>query len=351
MKMHDFAVLIDSYNLVCQNPSGGIKIRIENYVEQINKKIKVKLFDKWKDKVIDFQVVHIFKSSSESYTLLKYCKANHIPVVVSSVVPAEKRFAILMCHLIGTVLPVYPDRYLNELVLKGADAICAQTEKEKDFICNTYKISSDKIFVIPNGVSLNEFTYSGDYFYEKTGIKDGFVLQVGRFDSNKNQLNVIRALKDTDIPVVFIGGADKNDPDYFSLCKNEANENMHFLGWVEHNDPLLQAAYHSAHTVILPSHKEIFGNSLMEGGFCGANLIASKALPIEEWGLDQYCRKVDASDVRDIREVIIEAQKTDKSFEVSNFIKNTFSWDAVTDQYIDVYRKVIKCNAGDIHCE
>lgn len=336
------SVLIDSYVLVCQNASGGVKVRIENFVKNIKSKVSVKLFDKWSDRVTDYDLVHIFKSSSESYSMMKYAHSHGIPVVVSSVVPSTNLFAIKVCHFIGSIAPIYPDRYLNERVLVEADALCAQTEKEKRFIIKAFHIDPQKIHVIPNGISLQDTPIPENLFEELTGIKGDFLLQVGRFDSNKNQLNVIRALKDTDIQVVFVGGADKEEPEYYETCVSEANQNMHFLGWIDHNDPLLRAAYSAAHSVILPSFKEIFGNSLMEGGACGANLIVSDVLPVEEWGLDRFCKKIQASDTDKIRQTVLASMAEPKSDEISRYVRNTFSWDRVTDRYIEVYKSVLK---------
>lgn len=335
-------LLIDSYNLVCQNPSGGVRVRIENFEKNIADKLYIKRFDKWNDRVLDYDIVHIFKSSSESYTMLKYAKEHNIPVVVSSVVPSEKRFAIWVNHVLCKFLPIYSDRYLNELVLTKADAIFAQTEIEKKFIIKNFHISADKIYVIPNGVSLEDTETEKDYFEKRTGIKGDFILQVGRFDENKNQMNVIKAVNGTDMQLVLIGGPDKNSPEYFEKCKEIADENVHFLGWVDHNDKLLQSAYQSAKVVVLPSYKEIFGNSLFEGGASGANLVVSDVLPVDDWGIGKYCEKIKAGNIADIKEKLSMAFEKEKNSELMKIIKENFSWDAVTDRHIECYKEVIR---------
>ncbi len=340
--MENISVLIDSYGVVCQNKSGGVKVRIENYIKNIEHKIHVKRFDKWTDSIVDYDILHIFKSSADSYSMVKYAKENKIPVVVSSVVPSAKRFVIYANRILCKLLPVYTDWYMNSYVLSEADAICAQTEKEKHFIMMNYKISSDKIHVIPNGVSLNYDNDNPLLFSERTGIFGKFILQVGRFDENKNQLNTIKAVSGTDMQLVLIGGADKNAPDYFELCRNEAGDNVHFLGWVDHDDPLLKAAYSAADVVILPSYKEIFGNSLFEGGAFGTNLVVSEVLPIEEWSISPWCETIKPDSVQDIREKLDVALKKGKNTKLQEIIRSTFDWDKVTDMYIEVYKSVMK---------
>lgn len=339
--MEDINVLIDSYELVCQNRSGGIKVRIENYIKNIRNKVHVKKFDKWSDSIIDYDVIHIFKSSAESYSLVKFAKDNNIPLVVSSVVPSTKRFVIWANRMLCKILPVYTDWYMNSFVLKNADAVCAQTNKEKNFIIKNYKISEDKIYVIPNGISLSFDDPDTSLFYRKTGIKDDFILQVGRFDRNKNQLSTIKAVAGTDLHLVLVGGPDKNDQEYYDQCVNEAGDNVHFLGWIDHDDPFLVSAYASAKVVILPSFKEIFGNSLFEGGAFGANLVVSNALPIEEWGLAEYCDLIDPSNVDDIRKKMTISINKSRNIELKNLIREKFTWDKVTDEHIKIYKKII----------
>ena len=336
-------VIIDSYNLVFQNKSGGIKVRIQNFEKRIASKVNIKKYDKWNDSIEDYDVIHIFKSSAESYSLLKYAHSKNIPVVVSSVVPSEKRIVILLNRIICKFFHLYTERYMNELVLRNADAICAQTYQEKRFISKAFHINDSCIRVIPNGISLkNNPSIDSHSFSEMTGISGDFVLMVGRFDENKNQLNVIKAIQNTDINLVLIGGADKENLDYFEKCKNVAGSNVHFLGWVEHDNPILEAAYKAAKTVILASHKEIFGNSLIEGGACGANLVVSNALPIDEWGIKDYCITINPNNIKEIQEAIFESMRTEKNETVKNTINELFSWDSVIDQYIDVYNEVIE---------
>ena len=80
--------------------------------------------------------------------------------------------------------------------------------------------------------------------------------------------------------LVLIGGPDKDFAEYYEKCKEEAGSNVHFLGWVDHKDPLLASAYAAAHTFVLPSHHEIFGNTLFESGMYGCNIVSTRALPL-----------------------------------------------------------------------
>lgn len=326
-----------------QNASGGVQIRIKNYVDHYkNVSNNIKLFDKWNDKVTDYDLLHIFKVNIEDYQLMRLAKNNNIPVVISSVIPSEKWLQIMLNKFICKILPVHTGYwFLNQMLLK-ADAIIAQTQKEANFIVDNYKVPKERIYVIPNGVNIDINESFKDEFTNKTGIVGKYVLQVGRFDENKNQLNVIKAMSNSNIPVVFIGGEDSGQPEYYKKCKNIATPNIHFLGWVKHDDPLLSSAYQNAHVVVLPSYKEIFGNSLIEGGAAGANLVATAALPIDDWGIRDICRTVNPNNTDNIRNEIMAAYNEPLNALTSKIIREKFSWDSVIRKHIEVYRNVLK---------
>jgi glycosyltransferase involved in cell wall biosynthesis len=336
-------VLIDSYNNVFQNVSGGVQVRINKFKDYSKKKLfEVKLFDKWHDKVIDYDVLHIFKASFESYELCKFAKNNNIPVVISSIIPLEKKVNITFNRVLCKLLPIHTGYwYINEM-LKMSDSIVVQTIREKKFVEKYYHVDKSKVSVIPNGVNIEFNEMHKPIFEEKTGIEGKYILQVGRFDSNKNQLNVIKALNDSNIPVVFIGGADTNEIEYFEECKRIAGENIHFLGWLDNNSQLLSSAYQNAEVVILPSHKEIFGNSLIEGGAAGAKLVATRELPLRDWGIDKFCKSINPNDINDINKKVKDAFYETKNDEIKAIIYAKFSWDSVIEEYLEIYNKIKK---------
>lgn len=334
-------ILIDSGNCVTQNKSGGIQTKIFQFINNSDERFELKLFDKWQDKLDDCDAVHVFMASYESYSIAKLAKSKKIPVIVSAVIPSIEKEKIIVSRIVNRIIPMRDTYWLKEQLLKSADAIIAETVYEKNFICKYHRIKEEKVFVIPNGVDLPKNNIRKELFAEQTGIIGKFILQVGRFDKNKNQLNVIRSVKNTGYQLVFIGGPDKSDPEYYEQCKKEAGNNVHFLGWVDHNSPLLQSAYMSAHVVILPSHKEIFGNALFEGGINGANLVSTKVLPLKEWGFEQFVEVIDPDNVDDISKKIISAFEKEKSIELIEIIKKNFLWPVIIDKHYEIYRKLI----------
>lgn len=331
-------ILFEGYNGISQNKAGGAFIKAKNLKTNIEKEgLVVKYFDKWQDKISDFDILHIFTASSDVYSTVRHAKNINIPIIVSSIVPISRGFTIIYNKILSKIFHLHTVWNLCGDVLFMADVIIAETECEKKYICRYYGINPDKIKVIPNGINAKADTTDKSLFYKKTGISGKYVLQVGRFDTNKNQLSTIRAVKNTDIQLVLIGGPDKAEPSYYEICKKEAGENVHFLGWVDHEDPLLYSAYSNAHTVILPSHKEIFGNAIWEGALCGANVVVTNSLPIDEWGFGKYCLTINPKSYIDIQQKLKQSLELPKNDVLSNLVKEQFSWSIIADKHIMLY--------------
>lgn len=335
-------ILIDSYNTVCQNGSGGIQVRIKNVIKHSKciPNLTYHLYNKWEDYYKDFDILHIFKANIENYHSILYAKSIGIPVVLSSVIPLEKRINIIVNIFISYFFPIQTGYSIIYKSLRLADAVISQTEREASFIHRYYFIRKSKIHVIPNGVTTHKpSNYS--QIYSRLRISNDYIMQVGRFDKNKNQLSVIKAMKNTGVPVVFIGGPDPNDQLYYDQCVNEATPNMYFMGWINNEDPLMASAYVNAKVVILPSHKEIFGNSLIEGAAAGANLVATRELPIAEWGLEDYCDTINPNNINDIRKKLLSAFTKSKNSTLPKLISKKFSWEKVMSDHYNLYKHII----------
>jgi len=336
-------VLLDSYSTVVQNPSGGMQVRIKQYRETLGKHgVQSELFNKWQHKITDFHVLHVFKLNIESYHLINYAKKNKIPVVISSVVPLDSASKILMNRFICKLLPIHTGYSFMEDALALADAVISETQQEADYIAHNFKTKKSKLYVIPCGVKFLPLRGTNNGISHLIGDDREIVLQVGRFDQNKNQLSVVRALKNTNIPVVFIGGPDPENLAYFNQCKREATPNMYFLGWMKNDDPLLATAYSNAKVVVFPSHNETFGIALVEGCAAGANIVASEGLPIIDWGLSEYCRLINPKSITDMKSKLIEAYNAPRDAAVPSLILNKFSWDSVVEKHMEIYNVVVQ---------
>lgn len=225
-------ILVDTDNCSFQNPSGGVRTKITNHYTYLSQYEDVKLFDKWSDKIDDYDILHIFRASTDEFKTVSLAKSKHIPVILSAIIPNGSRLKVKYSIAIKKILKLDSHYYNLFKLFSLVDIIIAETIYEKQNIIDCYGVKENKVVVIPNGVCTDQQSDDGQLFRAKTGLKrnDKIVLQVGRFDPNKNQLSVIRAAKGMNATIVFIGGPDKNNIAYFDKCKQEAGDNVLFLG-------------------------------------------------------------------------------------------------------------------------
>ena len=332
-------VLINSYNNVFQHDGGGIQMRVKNFFAQYKAipDVEVKLFNKWEDKLRDFQILHEFKVTVESYSILSAAKEEGLKTVISSVVPQINATKIRTLVKLGNLIPSNLAQFTRDTLLM-ADAIIAQTKKEATFINHNYGIPIKKIHILPNGVNDKILqSYNPDL-----NTRD-IVLNVGRFDHNKNQLSLIRAALKTNYEVHFVGGKALDDSDYYDQCLKEAQgaRNIHFHGWLSNTSDEFLSLYQRARVVTLLSHNEIFGNSLIEGAACGANLVATNVLPIDEYGFNDHCVRIDPDDEDDICSGLIKAYEKPLDNTLHEIAETRFSWRSIALRQLDIYKTLL----------
>ena len=332
-------ILIDSYNGVMQHDGGGVQMRISKFLKYFfqSEGVTAKLFDKWEDKLRDYDIIHEFKAQLDSYALLYLAKEQGLKTVLSSVIPQENGRRIQFALMANKLIPFQNAYSLIQKELFNVDAIVAQTNKEASFISQRYKVSRDKIYVIPNGV--NELIVES---YNPRDNKD-IILCVGRFDYNKNQLSLIEAVKGLNVELHFVGGAAIEAPNYYEECIRaaEKHKNIIFHGWLSNSSEEYLKLYRRARVVALVSHKEIFGNSLIEGAACGANLLSTDVLPTEEWGFNHHCVKVDVSSPTFIKEGLEKALSIPLDSSLHDMTEEHFSWENIARKHIQLYDKLL----------
>src|SRR3989344_5792525 len=87
-----------------------------------------------------------------------------------------------------------------------------------------------------------EFLTKDKEFVKKYGLKD-FVLYVGRIDSRKNVLVLIKIMNKLNLPLVIIGNSLPHQIGYYNMCRRIAKKNVYFLGKINHESSLLESAY------------------------------------------------------------------------------------------------------------
>lgn len=267
-------VLYYTYPTAFQNPGGGetLLLKSKEYLERCG--VEVDLFDQWRTKMSDYDIVHCFTwyTSSIWPRLKEYgCKVVVTPVswfetswrlrLSSRLKRAGKRMLYGGSAIDDADNYQAPDLFLPN---SNGEAVRLQTR---------YTINPDLIRIVPHGVD-RRFADGDAALFRKTYGLEEFVLSVGRFvKAHKNQLGLIRALKGrVDLPLVFIGSATPHERDYFEACRREADARTLFVGSIPHESPLLASAYKAASVLAMPSFLEAPGLAALEAGVAGARV-------------------------------------------------------------------------------
>ena len=332
-------VLFQAYNTCCQNASGGVQVRIKKIRDLlIDRGCQVDYYSPFESKVENYDVLHIFKLTIECLDLILCAKSLGVKVILSSIVGLDGGLKLDIYRLLEKLpFNTYYHNFFESIKL--CDHIIVETNREKKFLMKHYRVDEKRISVTPNGVDLRPVA-KPEIFKYIGGVKK-YILQVGRFDSNKNQINVIKALKHTDIPVVFIGGApNSGEQHYYNICRNEAknSSNFFFLGWQASNSELLNSAYQYAQALILPSYFETFGLVALEAAEKNIMLCMSNTLPILEYNVFDPSLCFSPNSLDEIKTAVTKAMKMDKFDNSYNkLIVKTFSWERIIDEYLMIY--------------
>jgi glycosyltransferase, family 1 len=334
-------VLIHTYDTAYQNEAGGVHNRIERTVSALRKTgLEVDFFDKYKTNIKDYDILHIFKLDIGSKQLVDHAKAVGLKVVVSSIMSLNKGWLVDMYWMIKSIpiATIYKQAFS---ICSKSDHIIVETSKEALFMKKHYHINDKKISVVPNGI--DDVSSKDELIYSLIGKNVPYALLLSRFDKNKNQLNVIKAVKGSDIEIVFIGGPDSSNKGYYDRCLKEAEgcDNIHFLGWLCTGDKLLRSALGNASAIICSSYQETFGISILEGLMAGATPVLSNTLPILEFETFKSCITFDPDNIKDIREKIKKAIYDEKDLDLIKKAKEEFSWESVAYKHLKIYQNLL----------
>ena len=143
--------------------------------------------------------------------------------------------------------------------------------------------------LIPNGIKIKNHQGAPDYWRNKFGIPDNapVCLYVGRLHKMKRVLRMIEAFNKVleVIPNAHFWLAGGDEDNTLTVASNRIKElsieqNVRMLGLLDSN--LLEAAYANANLMILISHRENFGNVVIEALNHGIPVLLAKSVGIAQ---------------------------------------------------------------------
>lgn len=342
----NFKVAVLSYPMLFQR-QGGLQIQILETIAALKRLgIQVELINPNQDKLIDYDLVHVFSAINGNYRLVEAAKGVAKPVVISPLIrPDWTKYTGLrerfLDRLVGKLSGWHIHTTYREIdfCLRSSDFIVALGDVEKKSIVDAFGVAPSKINVIPNGIPQRFFETSPDPFTEKYGLEPGFVLCVAAINSHKNQLALVQALQGTSCKVVLIGQCLETDKNYLARLLDFPN--VVYLGAMDYQDPLLASTYAAAGVFCLPSRSEVMPLSVLEALAAGTPAIVTKHHCMDASGMHQVLAEIEPDNHEQIRSAVSQFLTDPVSSERCSSAVLHLNWDGVARDLFDVYRSLV----------
>lgn len=348
-----------SYPMLFQR-EGGLQIQVRETIAALNQisspdgPLRAELVDANRGRLDDYDLIHVFSAINGNHRAVESASEMGVPVVLSPLLSPEwSRAAGLRArvanHLAGrlTAWNVQTSYAQTQRALQLAQRVVALGGPERAAIVSGFLIDPAKIRVLPNGISPHFFRADGALFRASSGVRGHFVLMVGAISPYKNQLGVVQALAASGLSVVLIGRAQQADQPYLHYILRYPN--VHWLGELQHADPLLASAYGAASVTALLSRGEVFPLTVLESLAAGTPVVMSADsalhLPGSEFALKQL--RWDAAAAQ--RKAILALVSAPPTRAAVSALVAEFSWQRVAGQLAHCYVDLLSETRGAAH--
>ena len=217
-------------------------------------------------------------------------------------------------------------------ILQKVNTILPNSKAEYEQLKKLYSTYKPYI-IVPNGIDEKLF------YADSSFVKDEkLIICAARIEGIKNQLNLIKALNNTDFRLLLIGEAAPNQKDYYRRCRKMAAKNVEFIGRVSQQE--LVGYYNKAKVHALPSWFETCGLSSLEAAAMGCNIvITEKGYTRDYFGNDAfYC---DPETAGSIYHAVSRAAESVHTKKLQEKILQQYTWQRTAAITFEAYKKII----------
>ncbi|MFH1010634.1 MAG: glycosyltransferase [bacterium] len=235
-------------------------------------------------------------------------------------------------------------RLENAFVARGARALLASGEREASRLRQDFSEAAERVHAVPFGIRvLDEFGAElKEELREQLGVGP-FVLCVGRLETRKNQLMLMKALQDDELTLVFVTGGFTYQPPYESLCRSFQRRGRNILAG--HVSPLQLAAFYSAALChILPSWYELPGLVSVEAAAYGCSVAASIWGSVEDYLPSDRLFACQPDDPVSIRNAVFQAIESQQNPDTTRHARQ-FTWQHSAERTLGIYENILAVRA------
>jgi len=188
-------------------------------------------------------------------------------------------------------------KFAIKFAVRHATKIIAVSEFTKQELMEFFRVSPDRISVVPNGYNSDRYKLIEDKeaiagVLAKYNLSRPYLLYVGRLETKKNTPGLVQAfnvlkknskflVQNSDLKLVLVGGPGVGFKKVTqAIVENNLSDQVVMPGWVGEDD--LPYLISGAAAFIFPSFYEGFGIPILEAMACGTPVVASGIPAIRE---------------------------------------------------------------------
>jgi glycosyltransferase involved in cell wall biosynthesis len=347
-----------------ENKWGGDTTQILNTAASlrqlgVNVEIEHRLLRDYKE----FDLVHVFNMQTvdSSFNQIQSAKNNSAKIVFSPIMWEKKHIisnrniylyhAKMLVRIIERCFPGLIGFYLSRLsigrwrsyqkcllMLKNCDLLLPNSIAELEVVVNmfSYPKIRAKSSIVYNAAVKSDSKIVAPAIDSVSFPSNGFVLQVGRMEPVKGQMQTLRSIyRDLQIPIVFVGGGQDS---YYALQVKKLaaergnvffydNVKLESIGWF----------YQRARVHVLPSLRESPGLATLEAISHGVPCVVSHHAPTTEY-FGESVLVCDPHDLDDLRSKILFAWSG--GFSPMTKLPTSFTWADAAKATLMGYQRV-----------
>jgi glycosyltransferase involved in cell wall biosynthesis/tetratricopeptide (TPR) repeat protein len=241
---------------------------------------------------------------------------------------------------LSSVIPA--ERFAVDWLVDNATALFTNGSGETNAIVRDFP-QAKLVVEVPLGHEVGRMV-GPELFEREYGVKD-FVLCVGRIETRKNQLMLLKALEDSDLTVVLAGGGFSYQPEYEEAVRAFKRKGRTII-LDRVSQEMLSSAYSACRIHVLPSWYELPGLVSLEAAAHGKNIVVTrtgttgdyvgtKAFYCQPWDSDSINAAISAAFYAPVKEGLVEMAKS-------------YTWDTAVDKTVSAYENIIKGSSAEV---
>jgi glycosyltransferase involved in cell wall biosynthesis len=225
-----------------------------------------------------------------------------------------------------------------------AESLIASGLHEASVLRRDYP-TTKRIDICHFGSAITTAPVSPELFINTFGVQD-FVLCVGRIENRKNQLMLMHALEESDVPLVLLAGAGSYEVDYADAVRQFQRRGETVI--IDELSPeMIASAYAASRVHALPSWYELPGLVSLEAALYGTNVVATKnGTAADYFGpLAFYCEPHNPESIRNAVEAAYSTPKSEPLKQPLKHCAERFTWQRCAEELLQIYQQILGRNS------